>query len=213
MIPLGDGFAPTSVLAIGAHSDDIEIGALGLILRLRERQPALAVDWIVLAAGDERANEARASVKRLGGDKWSVQVFEHEQRYFPYLADLKHRFDQLGTTLDPDLILCPWAGDAHQDHRTVANLVRETFRSHLRLEYEILKTDGDLGRPNLYVDLPEGLAERKIDHLLESFPSQAKRSWFTDSAFRGLMRVRGVESGAESGYAEAFFCQKAKLLT
>ncbi|HJQ95330.1 MAG TPA: PIG-L deacetylase family protein [Acidimicrobiia bacterium] len=213
MISLSGGFRPQRLLAIGAHSDDIEIGCGGTILDLVERFPSLSVTWVVLAAFGERRNEALDSADRFLGvlNNPVVLVESFRERYFPYLVELKEFFDELGKTTDPEVIFCPWAGDAHQDHRTVAELTHNTFRSHLILEYEIPKRDGDLGKPTIYADLSASQVERKLDLLREGFPSQTKRSWFNAEVFRSLMRLRGMELQSPSGFAEAFHCRRMKI--
>lgn len=215
MISMEGGFRPRRLLAIGAHSDDIEIGCGGTILKLVALNPSMEITWVVLAARDERRQEALESADRFLGSEGSVDVAVEtfRERFFPHLPELKEYFDQLGRRVSPDLILCPWQGDAHQDHRTTAELVRNTFRNHLTLEYEILKVDGDLGRPVVYVDLSSEAVERKIDLIMKGFPSQAHRSWFEPEVFRSLMRLRGVESQSGSGYAEAFHCPRLRLLS
>jgi hypothetical protein len=90
----------------------------------------------------------------------------------------------------------------------VSDLTYNTFRDHLILEYEILKIDGDIGNPNLYVPLTAEIVEQKIEVLLRTFASQRDRRWFNAEAFRGLMLLRGVEAGAKDGYAEAFYARK-----
>jgi LmbE family N-acetylglucosaminyl deacetylase len=209
------GFRPQRLLAIGAHSDDIEIGCGGTILKLIALNPSIGITWVVLAARDERRQEALDSAERFlaPGVSADVVIESFQERFFPHLPELKEYFDRLGRMVSPDLILCPWQGDAHQDHRTAAELTRNTFRNHLTLEYEILKVDGDLGRPVAYIDLPSELVDRKIDLILKGFPSQSRRSWFDPEAFRSLMRLRGVESQSGSGYAEAFHCRKLRLMS
>ena len=213
MISLSGGFRPSRVLVIGAHSDDIEIGCGGTILDLVTRFPSLYVTWVVLAAIGDRRKEATDSASRfLAGKADAVVLVEgFRERYFPHLVELKEFFDELGKTTDPEVVFCPWSGDAHQDHRTVAELVHNTFRSHLILEYEIPKTDGDLGKPTVYADLPAELVGRKLELLQECFPSQGQRSWFEPDVFRGLMRLRGMEAQSSSGFAEAFHCRRLKI--
>jgi len=214
MLVIGDrGLAVSRVLCVGAHADDIEIGAGGTMLSIIGRRPDIAVDWVVLSADDEREQEARTSAERIlpPSVQRTVSVERFRERYFPYEPTLKEYFDALGGRPRPDLVIGPWRGDAHQDHRTVAELVAQTFRDQLILEYEIPKQDGDLGRPSVYVHLPRAHAEAKIDALMEGFPSQAARPWFDADTFRGLMRLRGVESGAPDGMAEAFHCRRLVL--
>jgi hypothetical protein len=74
-----------------------------------------------------------------------------------------------------------------------------------------VKYDGDIGRTNLFVPLPEDIWRRKIDYIDASYASQKGKRWFTRDTFQSLMRLRGVESNAASGYAEGFHCRKASL--
>lgn len=201
------------VLCVGAHSDDIEIGCGGTIVRLVDANPDLEVVWVVVAAGDsERQAEAKASAHRLVGNRLvELHLLDFRERYLPYDPGVKEFFDQLGREVDPCLILTTRTADMHQDHRTVAELTWNTFRSHPIWEYEIVKYEGDLGTPNLYVPLSKPDMDRKIEHLVSAFPSQTGRYWYTDETFRSLARIRGVESRAESGYAEAFYARKVVM--
>ncbi len=216
MLKLGEAFltSVSSVLCLGAHSDDIEIGCGGTILSLLGRRADLRIDWVVLSAREERYMEARESARRFtsGAGKAFVRVEQFRERYFPYTgAQIKEYFDELGQSLSPDLVFAPWRGDAHQDHRTVAELAANTFRDHLILEYEIPKYDGDLGRPNVFVHMSKELADRKTETILQAFPSQRSREWFAEETFNALMKLRGIESKAPDGYAEAFHCRKFVL--
>jgi LmbE family N-acetylglucosaminyl deacetylase len=216
-----------SILCVGAHADDIEIGCAGTLLQLLWANPAMRVDWIVLSATGQRADEARrAAAKVLGWERASVsepvggdsgggdvRVEAFAERYFPAIyGDLKRYFDDLGGRLRPDLIFAPRRADEHQDHRVTAELVWQTFRAQPILEYEIVKYEGDLGRPNVYVALTEEVVDAKLTLLRDTFGSQRDRYWFDDETFRGLLRTRGVECRAPSGYAEAFHGDKLRLL-
>jgi LmbE family N-acetylglucosaminyl deacetylase len=203
------GGDPFRVLAIGAHPDDIEIGCGGTILRLLEERPDTVIDWLVLSGRrGERAAEARDSAAKFVGGSRGTQITVADlpdgrfPAALPQLKDLLEAYKSGGH----DLVLAPWSGDAHQDHRSVGEAAWQTFRDHLIAEYEIPKYDGDLGRPNLYVGLSDDLCRRKIDLLMESFPSQRGRSWYTPETFRAILRIRGVESG--TAYGEGFHCRK-----
>lgn len=202
------------ILAIGAHSDDIEIGAGGTIMRLVAEARPLDVRWVVLSATDRRADEARASAERLlaGVETATVEIEAFRERYFPYAPEIKDWFDGAAAATEaPDLVIGPRADDLHQDHRVVAELVRQTYRDQLVLEYEIPKFEGDLGQPNLFVELGAEVVAAKLAHLAAAFSSQRSRTWFRDDVFRGLLALRGVECRAESGYAEGFTARKALI--
>jgi LmbE family N-acetylglucosaminyl deacetylase len=201
------------VLAIGAHSDDLEIGCGGTILALSRAQPELSVHWVVLAAPGERGEEARASAAAMlstVGER-AIEIHSFRDGYLPYIgAEVKDVFEEL-KRVDPQLILTHTRDDLHQDHRLACELTWNTFRDHLVLEYEIPKWDGDIGRPNLYVPLTDDDARTKLDLLAEHFGTQRGKDWFDAELFRGLMRVRGMECRAPSGFAEAFVARKLTL--
>jgi len=201
------------VLCLGAHCDDIEIGCGGTVLKLLEANPSVHVDWIVFSSTPERAAEAEESARALLGDaSANVVVKDFKERYFPYLGgEIKEYFDELGATLSPDVVFTHSAADSHQDHRVLSELAWNTFRNHLILEYEITKYDGDLGRPNAFVHLEDAHCERKLSHLMEAFPSQRSKHWFSRDTFSSTLRLRGIESGSPSGHAEGFYCRKLVL--
>ena len=214
MLVIGEqGLAVSRVLCIGAHPDDIEIGCGGSLLALLERRPGISVNWIVMSGDADRERETRAAADRIlrnAGEK-HVTLMAFRERYFRYDPAIKQAFDEIGRTAQPDLVLAPWRGDAHQDHQVVAELAANTFRDHLILEYEIPKYDGDLGRPAVFMHLTAAQAQEKVATLMDCFPSQVQRPWFSDETFRGLMRLRGIESRAPDGYAEAFHAGKLVL--
>lgn len=206
--------APLHVLLLGAHSDDIEIGCGGTILRLTREHPDIQVTWVVLSALDERGMEARNSAEEFLKDVQSKIINVHGFRdgYFPYRgAEIKDIFEQLKQQTNPDLIFTHYRHDLHQDHRLLCELTWNTWRNHFILEYEIPKYDGDLGSPNFFVTLDQELCDRKTDALMRFFQTQSNKHWFTTETFQALLRIRGVECKSSGGYAEAFYCRKATL--
>jgi len=206
--PAGGGL---ELLCLGAHSDDLELGCGGTLLRLLNELPIEQVTWVVLSGDEERAAEAERSYRKLlnGRCKTEIHLQHFRDGFFPYTAaPIKEFFESLKTRTRPDLILTHYRDDRHQDHRLTSELTYNTFRDHLILEYEVMKKDGDLGRPNTYVTLDEDTVQRKVELLMHGFGSQRDKSWFSEDAFLALMRLRGIESGAPSGYAEAFYGRK-----
>jgi LmbE family N-acetylglucosaminyl deacetylase len=202
------------ILCLGAHSDDIEIGCGGTILRLLRSDPSLEIHWHVFSGPGERRREALASARHfLGGRTHTkVRVWAFRESYFPdQWARIKNAFEVIAKQSNPNLVFTHWGGDGHQDHRVLSELSWNTFRNHLVLEYEIPKYDGDLGRPNLYVTLTPDLCQAKVDALGRYFRTQAGKPWFSDDTFLGLMRLRGIECGARARFAEAFFARKIVL--
>ncbi len=207
-----DRNGPLSVLCIGAHSDDVEIGCGGTMLRILAERPGSSVHWVVLSADETREREARASAEAFLVDakERHVDVCRFRESYFPWAGEqIKDYFNDLRRRVEPDVVLSHHRMDEHQDHRLVAQLVWNTFRDHLIAEYEIPKYEGDLGHPNLYVNLPAPYLERKIALLMEHFRSQTDKRWFQPETFRALATLRGIESG--TGHAEAFHVRKLVL--
>lgn len=203
-----------AVLCLGAHSDDIEIGAGGTLLQWISAGAKLDILWCVLSATGEREDEARGSAAAFlsGAANAHIDVMQFRDGFFPAESEkIKVWFEALALRAQPDLILTHRRDDAHQDHREVCRHTWSTFRDHLVLEYEIPKWDGDLGRPNLYVPLAAGVLERKTDLLMKHFGSQRSKDWFDLDTFSGLARLRGMECHAPERYAEAFFANKLVL--
>ena len=199
------------ILVASAHADDAEIGAGGTIARLVGERPDAEVTWLVLAAPDAARNiEARESAERLlaGVARSNLDLGELKDGYLPYLGPAAKDALAVHAASDPDLVLSPRRDDAHQDHRHLAELVPQVFRRATVIEYEIPKWDGDLGTANLYVPLTVAQADAKVAHVLEVFASQRGRTWFTEDTLRAILRLRGIESRAPEGLAEAFVCRK-----
>jgi LmbE family N-acetylglucosaminyl deacetylase len=210
----GGASRPLNVLCLGCHSDDIEIGCGGTILRLAEQYPGSTFHWVVFSAVGVRKAEARRAARMFvgSGNLRGPLLKAFRDSFMPFVgAEIKAVFEELKPGLAPDLILTHNRKDAHQDHRLIAELTWNTFRDHFILEYEIPKYDGDLGQPSVYVPLAEGLCKKKVQYLLDAFPSQRTKRWFEEETFLSLMRLRGMECNSPSGYAEAFYCRKLVL--
>jgi LmbE family N-acetylglucosaminyl deacetylase len=204
-----------SVLCLGAHSDDIEIGAGGTLLSWQARGIRLDVHWCVLSGAGERRQEANVSACDFlaAAEDRRIEVMNFRDGFFPEQGDqIKVWFETLKDRVNPDVVLSHRQDDAHQDHRHVARLVWNTFRDNLILEYEIPKWDGDMARPNLYIPISESVIRRKVDLLIAHFATQRSKQWFDAETFLGLARLRGMECRAHERYAEAFTVRKLSLV-
>lgn len=205
---------PITVLCLGAHSDDIEIGCGGTILRLAAEHPGSIFHWIVFSATGVREAEARhgSELFASGARVETLQFGTFRDGFLPFEgAAVKNLFEELKPRVSPDVIITHNHNDAHQDHRLLSELTWNTFRNHFILEYEIPKYDGDMGRPNVFVPLSADQSQTKVRYLMETFESQRSKPWFDEQTFLALMRLRGMECNAPSGYAEAFYCRKIVL--
>lgn len=212
MLPLELAVRPgaaLSILAVGAHPDDIEIGAGGTLLRLAEAHPGIRACYVVLTGTPDRHREARqAAAEFLPRANPMIELHDLPEGRLPAVWDqVKDVLEKLSASFTPDIIIAPFAGDAHQDHRTIGEIIPTVFRDQLYFAYEIPKWDGDLSRPTIYIPMSLELARRKMELLHKCFPSQHSRDWWDDEVFLGMARLRGIECRAH--YAEAFISTKA----
>ncbi|MFV0298515.1 MAG: PIG-L deacetylase family protein [Hyphomicrobiaceae bacterium] len=213
-LPLTKMGSPLTILCIGAHSDDIEIGAGATILGLMASGHDVVAHWVVLSASGRRGQEATASAQDFlqGAAESHIEVNTFRDGYFPYeAAAVKDYMGGLSRRISPDIVFTHHRDDAHQDHRLVAELTGNHFRDTLTLAYEIPKWDGDLGRPNVYLPIARDILDRKIALLEQHFATQRSKDWFDGETFRGLARIRGMECRAPDRFAEGFHCNKLAL--
>jgi LmbE family N-acetylglucosaminyl deacetylase len=199
------------ILCLGAHCDDIEIGCGGTLLKLIEEYPIAHIKWVVFASNEQRKKEALESAQLFLKEVKEKEIVIHSFRdaFLPYSAvEIKEKFEVIKNSFDPDIVFTHYQSDRHQDHRLISDLSWNTFRSHLILEYEIPKYDGDLGLPNCFCQLSLAHAEQKVDYLLSTFHSQVGKHWFDKETFYSLMRIRGMECAHPDRYAEAFHTRK-----
>jgi LmbE family N-acetylglucosaminyl deacetylase len=201
-----------NLLCLGAHSDDIEIGCGGTVLKLCREHPDLNVWWIVFSGSAKRSKEARASANAFlsGVRRPRVILKTFRDGFFPsQMPQIKLFFEKLKHQVRPDLVFTHFREDRHQDHRVLSDLSWNTFRNHLILEYEIPKYDGDLQQPNLFVRLDDKTARLKAASICRFFQTQGNKHWFSQDLFLGLMRLRGIECA--SPFAEAFYGRKTVI--
>ena len=213
-LALGKPGSRLSVLCLGAHADDVEIGAGGSILQWISAGVRVEAHWCVLSACGERAEEARTAATAFleGAADATIEFAQFKDGFFPYQGEeIKQWLAELSMRVRPDIIFTHRRTDAHQDHRAICHLTSNLFRDHLILEYEVPKWDGDLDRPNFYVPLTAEVTERKIELLLSHFTSQRSKDWFDAEVFRGMARLRGMECRSPDRYAEGFAVRKAVL--
>lgn len=203
--------AVRSVLCLGAHADDIEIGCGGTLLQLLAERPAVHVTWMVFSAAGERKDEALASANEWlsGAGSATVRLLNYRDSFFPAAwAEIKEEFAALARELSPDLIFTHRRDDAHQDHRVLGELTWCAFRNHTVFEYEVPKYEGDLGQPNVLSPLTPEAAEQKLALLEKHFASQHGKPWYDRETFAALLRLRGLECHSASRYAEGFYARK-----
>jgi len=128
-----DGASPLQILCLGAHSDDIEIGCGGAILRLAEQYPDCLIHWVVLNAVGPRADEARRGAALFAGKNaiQDIVLKTFQDGFMPFVgAEVKAVFEDLKGKVSPDIIFTHNRGDAHQDHRLGVDLEHVSGSSH-----------------------------------------------------------------------------------
>ncbi|ULE32410.1 PIG-L deacetylase family protein [Mycobacterium sp. IDR2000157661] len=201
-----------AVAVIGAHCDDIAIGAGATLSAITETHPDVVVHALVLTGGgsDREIEEKGALTALCGRATLNMTVADLPDGGLPgQWPAVKRLLAEFRRRCAPDLVFAPQRADCHQDHRLIAELVPTEFRDHLTLGYEVLKWESDLPKSALYQPLSPTAAQRKAALIAECYPSQAAHDWFDEESFLALMRVRGVQ--CRSPYAEAFVCEKASL--
>ena len=207
-----DSKTPLKILCLGAHCDDIEIGAGGTLLKLFNEYEIEQVIWIIFASNEVRKAEAIKSAEMFlsGVSNKKIIVNTFRDGYFPFQGtEIKEYFEEIKNEISPDIIFTHYRNDRHQDHRLISDLTWNTWRNHFILEYEIPKYDGDLGIPNFYVELNKDYISKRNKIVIESFVTQQSKHWFDEATFNALSRIRGLESATL--FAEAFYVRKLIL--
>lgn len=199
------------VLAVGAHADDIEIGAGAALGSLADR--GVAISFAIFTGSNDRRDEALSSLRALAGPSAELEWLGAQDGRLPYRDPdrAKDFLSDVAASVRPAAVFAPHRGDLHQDHRFAAELCWQTFRNTLILEYEIPKWEGDSFDPNLYVSLDRQQRDRKLDHLEQHFPSQHEKHWYDRELFAAVMRRRGIEAGLADRDAEAFVARRVVL--
>jgi LmbE family N-acetylglucosaminyl deacetylase len=203
-----------SVAVIGAHCDDIAIGAGATLMEIARDNPDVVVHALVLTGGgtEREVEEKNAFAAICPSTDVRLTVARLPNGRLPdHWGSVKQHIAEFHRECEPDMVFGPQRHDYHQDHQLVAELISTEFRDHLVLGYEILKWESDLPNPTLYLPIPHETAREKTRLLAQCYPSQSGRDWFDDEVLLGLMRVRGVQCRAR--FAEAFTVEKAVLDT
>jgi LmbE family N-acetylglucosaminyl deacetylase len=213
MIPLKPA-SITSIAVIGAHCDDVVIGAGATLMAFAPHNPDVVMHALILTGGgtEREVEEKNAFAALWPSSDVRLTVADLPDGRLPdHWGAVKRHLAAFRRDCEPDIVFGPQRGDYHQDHRLVGELIPTEFRDHFVLGYEILKWESDLPNPALYVPVSTATARQKTRLLEQCYPSQSGRDWFDDEAFLGLMRVRGAQCHAR--YAEAFTVEKAVLDT
>jgi LmbE family N-acetylglucosaminyl deacetylase len=198
-----------TVIAFGAHPDDIEIGMGGTIAKLASRGYDIKLiiatlpDFTQLDKKEQRKQEAIMSAKTMGcADPEFLDLSPEEMSFSRKFVGL---LDGLINKYEPEAVFTQWIGDSHQDHQNLTRAVIAAARDVDNLfMYETTIPGGiteQAFRPQLFVDITNSFDSKA--NALECFASQKIRGghlWI--SAVLGRCSYRGYPIGTK--YAEAF---------
>lgn len=192
-----------NVVAIGAHPDDIEIGAGGTVA-LHTMQGD-RVTFIILSGGgaiaeeEERKSEAREAASVLGVD--DVHLLDFPDTRIPYGVETVQRIEEIINEVEPDRLYIHSEEDTHQDHRNSSlSAVAATRNFDKVFAYESPSTRSSFA-PQHFVTFGQEILQKKIDSI-RTHESQNKKKYLEADAMKGLARFRGRQANAK--YAESF---------
>jgi N-acetylglucosamine malate deacetylase 1 len=192
------------VCFVGAHPDDIEIGAGALIAHIANQTEVLCVTLSDNKKNPDLQNvvdEHRRSMAVLGVPSANLLVGTFETRRFPQLRQeiLEYLID-LNRSFKPEIVFVHTKSDIHQDHLTTTEEALRAFRGTTVLGFDVIRSSYGFF-PNFLVEVSADDVEKKIQALSE-YRTYANRYYFNPDITRATL----VRSGAlaERPFAEGF---------
>ena len=108
------------VLAFGAHPDDLEVGAGGLLARLSNEGADVTMAIVSIPNNaEQRRAEATAGADVIGAELFVLYEDRPARVEDIPMHELVRRFDQIVGDVRPDLVITHSAHDLHWDHSLV----------------------------------------------------------------------------------------------
>ena len=207
-----------NVLLLSPHTDDIELGAGGTLIKLLEDKNN-SFCWVVFAMCEDAVPEGlppdtlkkefTSVADRLGVEKLQLYNIPNTD-FVHHRQEILSALDKTKKEFEPHLVIMPALSDPHQDHRTIAEEVQRVFKRDVSIiGYEIRRRKSGFN-PQLFVRLTEKQIEEKW-RILSLYKSQfiLKRNYFTKEFIFSWARMRGAQ--CDSPYAEAFEAVRWKI--
>ena len=192
------------VLFIGAHPDDIEVGAGGTLLRFLPKHDILCCTFSrnVEKKGQERLpDEHHKSMRMLGVPKKSVRLFDFRTRYFDAARqEICDLLWQIREEFGPDIVITHTGADIHQDHNTIFTEAKRAFRDKTLLGFEVHRSHDNF-HPTLFIEISREHLARK-HAALACYETHKRRNYLQKRAVEALAIARAVQM--ERPYVEAF---------
>jgi LmbE family N-acetylglucosaminyl deacetylase len=197
------------VLVLAPHTDDGELGAGGFISKLIRE--GADVTYVAFSTANESvaahlpndilAREVVEATEILGISGANRIVFDFPVRKFSYLRqEILESLIQIRQAKNFDLVLLPSVKDVHQDHGVIAAEGVRAFKGTSILSYELIWNNLEFSN-TCFVPIDQNQLDMKIS-ALQSYVSQAHRTYMQADFIRSLARTRGVQIGVD--YAECF---------
>ncbi|GAP22910.1 PIG-L deacetylase family protein [Leptolinea tardivitalis] len=197
-------FSGKRICFLGAHPDDIELGAGALIAQVAGQS-----DIRCVTLSDNQKNpelhhlveEHYASMARLGIPQEKVILGQFETRRFPHARqEILEFMIELNKSFKPDIVFVHTRADIHQDHGTVTEEALRAFRGTTVLGFDVIRSSYGFF-PNFLVEVSEDDVRKKIE-ALQQYTTYSTRYYFNAELTRAtLIRYGAI---AERRYAEGF---------
>ena len=189
---------------LGAHPDDIEIGAGALIAQIAGKTEILCETF-----SDNQKNpllarlpeEHFSSMAQLGIPREQVILKDFETRRFPHFRqEILEEMVRIQREFDPEIVFVHSKADVHQDHQTITQEALRAFRGRTVLGFDVIRSSYGFF-PDFLVEVQEADVERKIAALGE-YKTYANKYYFAPELTRSTL----IRNGAicERHYAEGF---------
>jgi N-acetylglucosamine malate deacetylase 1 len=197
-------FYGSRVLFLGAHPDDIELGAGALIASIAGKTELLCV-----TLSDNKKNpelqqvedEHYRSMQALGVSDRNIEVANFETRRFPHARqEILEYLIQLNRTFHPEIVFTHTKADIHQDHGTLTEETLRAFRGITVLGFDVIRSSYGFF-PNFLVEVSEADVAKKIAALAE-YKTYSGRYYFDPQLTRATLVRNGAL--AERPFAEGF---------
>lgn len=192
------------VFFIGAHPDDIEIGAGALIANLKGKSEVFCVTLSDNQKNPSLINvaaEHRESMRILGIDQEHDYLAEFETRRFKQdRQEILEYLFSLNRKHNPDVVFVHSDADLHQDHSVVTEESLRAFRGTSLFGFDVIRSSHGFF-PSLLIEVDPVDVQKKID-ALAAYKTYADKYYFSAELTKAILIRNG--SLAERQYAEGF---------
>lgn len=201
------------VLAIGAHVDDIEVGAAGMLHNMIKHNDVSRVEVVYftkpgnIMQSDERFSSEYMKAMQVWGFRFAEpHRFTMHYKMIPvrefqnHSNDIREYLWELNEKVNPDTVLVPSRAEHHQDHQVVSNEATRIFRHSTILGYEMPMISLPV-ECIMYYRLEDDDVAAKVA-AIQAYKSQAFRASMQPGIMESLAKIRGNQCGAK--WAEAY---------